>query len=183
MTYNMWSLCVKCMTCVIGLECFESQLSTESFTVTIHVALTIHDPVHIQPKFHTPRLAHTSPNPSNQRLQTAEPESPRYRSSTAIPMAPHLQDPSFFYLIHSWNPSCRGRMDLPKCTSSHARTRGQILIYRTKSRIDRADNTGSEGCGYSESPRRAKLGFAKQPEGQSKFLLRCSCWGRIWGRC
>lgn len=37
---------------------------------------------------------------------------------------------------------------------------------RTKSRIERADNTGSEGCGYSGSARRAKLGFAKQPEGR-----------------
>ena len=75
--------------CVIGLKCFESQLSTESFTVTIRVALTLHDPVHIQPKFHTPGLTHTSPNPSNQKLQTVEPESPRYQSSAAIPMAPH----------------------------------------------------------------------------------------------
>lgn len=38
---------------------------------------------------------------------------------------------------------------------------------RTKSRIKRADNTGSEGCGYQESARRAKLGFAKQPEGRA----------------
>lgn len=66
---------------------------------------------------------------------------------------------------------------------------------RTKSRIKRADNTGSEGCGYSGSARRAKLGFAKQPEGRansssvvvevavdSKFSRRC-CRGVCCSRC
>lgn len=53
-------------------------------------------------------------------------------------------------------------MDLPKCTSSHARTRGRTLTYPNKEQ----NQTGRQH-GYPGSARRAKLGFAKQPEGRA----------------
>lgn len=53
-------------------------------------------------------------------------------------------------------------MDLPKCTSSHARTWGQTLTYPNKEQ----NQTGRQH-GYPGSARRAKLGFAKQPEGRA----------------